>query len=338
MKVFKQSVGIDVSKDTIACCFGSCDQSQTEKYSKSTIFSNNEEGFKQLLKWVDTQSSNKEEWYVMEATGVYYESLAYWLLNHGRKVSVFLPSKVSNYTKTLELKTKTDLVDAMVLAKIGLERKLKGWSAPDPIMHKIKGLTREYREYKFKITAAKNQLHARKHAYQCSTNTLRRLKKQIRLMENQVMEIEAELRVLIMNDTLLSDKIEKLESIPGISFITIACILGETNGFALVTNAKQLVSYAGLDVMHKQSGLKTGKSRISKRGNSFIRHALYMPALCSTMHNPDLKVFYNRVNDGKPSKKIGVTAVARKLLILVYTLWKNNTEFVPNYSAQKLAI
>lgn len=332
MKVFKQSVGIDVSKDTIACCFGSCDQNQIEEYSKSKSFQNTEAGFKKLLKWTNGKASMKDVWFVMEATGVYYENLAYWLLERNKKVSVFLPSKVNHYAKTLEIKTKTDLVDAMILAKIGLERKLKGWSAPTPTMHKIKGLTREYREYKIKITAAKNQLHAKTHAYRCANTTLNRLKKQIRLIENQLIEIAAELRVLVMNDTLLGDKIEKLESIPGVSFMTVVCILGETNGFALVTNAKQLVSYAGLDIKHKQSGNKEGKSKISKRGNSFIRHALYMPALCCSKHNPDLKVFYNRINEGKPSKKIGVTAVARKLLTLMYTLWKNNTEYVPNYS------
>ncbi len=332
MKVFKQSVGIDVSKDTIACCLGSCDQNQTEEYSKCKSFQNTVAGFKQLLKWTNEKASLKDVWFVMEATGVYYENLAYWLLERNKKVSVFLPSKVNHYAKTLEIKTKTDLVDAMILAKIGLERKLKGWSVPTPTMHKIKGLTREYREYKVKITAAKNQFHAKTHAYQCASTTLRRLKKQIRLIENQLVEIEAELRVLVMNDMLLGEKIEKIESIPGVSFMTVVCILGETNGFALVTNAKQLVSYAGLDIKHKQSGNKEGKSKISKRGNSFIRHALYMPALCCSKHNPDLRIFYNRINEGKPSKKIGVTAVARKLLTLMYTLWKNNTEYVPNYS------
>lgn len=332
MKVFRQSVGIDVSKDSLSCCIGSCDINQSEHYSKSKSFPNTETGFKSLLKWANEKSIIEDLWFIMEATGVYYENLAYWLLEKNKRVSVFLPSKVNHYTKTLEIKTKTDMVDAMILAKIGLERKLKEWSVPSPIMKQIKGLTREYRECKVKVTMMKNQLHAKTHAYKCSSSTLRRLKRQIRLIENQLVEIEAELRVLVMSDTTLGDKIEKLESIPGVSFITIVCILGETNGFALVTSSKQLVSYAGLDIKHKQSGNKEGKSRISKRGNSFIRHALYMPALCSSKHNPDLKRFYQRINEHKPSKKIGVTAVARKLLVLMYILWKNDMEYIPNYS------
>jgi transposase len=333
MKVLKQSIGIDVSKDTLACCIGCIDDNNEERFSKSRSFKNSPCGFKELQRWIKKLGhSGRDTWYIMEATGVYYEVLAYWLLERGYNVSVLLPSKVSYYTKTLEIKTKTDAVDARVLSKMGLERKMKKWAVPSPIMREVRHLTRELRETKAKLVVAKNQLHAKTHSYSVSNSTLKRLKKQIRLMENQVVEIEAELRVLVMRDTQLSDKIEKLESIPGVSFMTIICILGETNAFALFTSSKQLVSYAGLDIRQKQSGMKTGKSKISKQGNSFIRNALYMPALCSSQHNPDLKNFYNRVNENKPSKKIGVTAVARKLLVLLYTLWKNDTEYIANFS------
>ena len=140
-----------------------------------------------------------------------------------------------------------------------------------------------------------------------------------------------------MSDSSLYDKIAKLNTIPGISFMTIISILAETNAFVLVENAKQLVSYAGLDIQHNQSGLKDGKTRISKKGNSFIRNALYMPALCASRHNPDMKTFYTRLIERKPAKKIGITAVARKLLILMYILWKNNTEFEPVTLKQSIA-
>lgn len=334
MKVLKQSIGVDVSKDTLSCCLGYLDQDRNEFYSKSRIFENSSTGFTQLQKWIKSQPMSCDEiWYVMEATGVYYEHLAYWLLEKGLNVSVLLPNKVNHYAKTLEIKTKTDAVDARILSKLGLERKMKQWAIPTPLMREIRFLTRELRESKAKLVVAKNQLHAKEHSYACSKSTTRRLKKQIRLLESQVVEIEAELRVLAMNDSALSDKIEKLESIPGVSFMTIICILGETNAFALFSSSKQLVSYAGLDIRQKQSGMKVGKSKISKQGNSFIRNALYMPALCSSRHNPNSKTFYSRVNQNKPSKKIGVTAVARKLLVLMYAIWKNDMEFIPNFSA-----
>jgi transposase len=334
MKVLKQSIGVDVSKDTFSCCFGyKEDESGSEHFSKAKSFENSPYGFQEFVSWVNEQCCNADTWYVMEATGVYYENLAYWLLEQGLNVSVIIPSKVNHYAKTLEIKTKTDAVDARILSKFGLERQLKKWSVPTVLMREVRFLTRELRETKAKLVVSKNQLHAKIHAHRASAGTVRRLKRQIKLLESQLLEIESELRVLVTNDTALSEKVEKLESIPGVGFMTAISVLGETNAFALFANSKQLVSYAGLDVRQNQSGKKEGKTKISKQGNSFIRHALYMPALSSTLHNADMKVFYNRVNTDKPSKKVGVTAVARKLLVLMYTLWRNDTEYMSKLKA-----
>lgn len=332
MKIVKECVGIDVSKDFLECCLGSSLENQKQAYGKVKKFKNSPEGFRELLKWVRAQQAAGDVLYVMEATGVYYENLAYWLHENGLKISVVLPNKVNHFAKSHNVKTKTDGVDAKVLARLGLERGLDKWHVPSKAMREIKLLAREYRDLKEKTTAAKNQLHAKKSGYQCPPSIEKRLKKQIRMLENQILEVEAELRVLVMKDNALADQVERLETIPGVSFMTVVCVLGETNAFALVRNAKQLASYCGLDVRHNQSGTKEGKTKISKKGNRYIRNALYMPALCATMHNPHLKIFYNRLNQTKTVKKIAVTAVARKLLILIYTLWKNETEFNPEYA------
>lgn len=331
MKTLKQSIGIDVSKDCIVCCLGSLmEENLSPVFSKTKSFSNDPEGFSQMLSWISPNRCS-ELVFIMEATGIYYENLAYWLDSRDEKVSVLLPNKTKYFAKSLNIKTKTDSVDALLLSRIGLERKHEYWSIPSKLMREIKFLSREYRETKAKLVVIKNQLHAKMHGYGCPVSVEKRLRRQISLLETQLLEIEAELRTTAMSDSSFYDRILKVSTIPGISFMTIICILAETNAFALVKNAKQLASYAGLDVQHNQSGAKEGKTRISKKGNSFIRNALYMPALCATIHNPDMKVFYNRLIERKPAKKIGVTAVARKLLVLIYTLWKNETEFNHNF-------
>lgn len=330
METIRQSIGIDVSKDALVCCIGDLLEDGEQIFSKVKSLPNSFEGFQQLQNWVNEKKC-PDVIFVMEATGVYYENLAYWLANQGRTVSVQLPNKVKHYAKSLNLKTKTDNVDARMISRMGLERKLGVWQMPSKTMREIRFLSRECQEIKAKLVVARNQLHARKHSYGCPASIEKRLNREIRLLETQLLEIEAELRTAAMSDTQLYDKIEKISTIPGVSFMTIISVLGETNGFSLVSNARQLASYAGLDVQHDQSGNKEGKSHISKKGNSFIRHALYMPALCSTRFNPTMKAFYNGIADRKPAKKIAVTAVARKLLILIYTLWKNNTEFDQYY-------
>jgi transposase len=334
MKTLKQSIGIDIAKDSLVCCIGQLNPDEQYSFSKTKTFNNDLQGFDQLMQWI-APSKCSDVVFVMEATGVYYESLAYWLDSKGEKLSVLLPNKVKHYAKSLNLKTKTDGVDAQLISRIGLERKLPLWTLPSKIMREIKFLSREYREDKEKLVVIKNQLHAKEHAHGCPASIIKRLKKQIAFLEAQLLETEAELRVTVMSDTLLNDKVARISTIPGINFMTIISILAETNAFALVENAKQLVSYAGMDIQHNQSGTKEGKTRISKKGNSYIRNALYMPALCASRHNPAMKTFYNRLIEKKPAKKIGITAVARKLLILTYILWKNDTEFELDHPESK---
>jgi len=106
---------------------------------------------------------------------------------------------------------------------------------------------------------------------------------------------------------------------------------GRQCSFELVTNQKQLASYAGLDVVFHDSGIKKGISSISKRGNKFLRKAVFMPALSACKHNHKMKELYLRLVTKGKNKKLALIAVARKLLLLIYTIWKNNTEYIPNY-------
>ena len=99
---------------------------------------------------------------------------------------------------------------------------------------------------------------------------------------------------------------------------------------------RQLTSFAGYDIVEKQSGNTSGKTRISKRGNSHIRRALHMPSFSAVRHDPqNFGVFYNRIYENTGYKMKGYTAVQRKILCLIYTLWKNNEVYIENYEELK---
>ncbi|WP_347156717.1 IS110 family transposase [Pontibacter chitinilyticus] len=116
--------------------------------------------------------------------------------------------------------------------------------------------------------------------------------------------------------------------------MSLAIVLAETQGFTLITNAKQLTSYAGFDVVERESGTSVrGKTRISKKGNGRIWAALYFPALVASRYNAALRTVYQRINFGKESKKVGVVSLQRKLLLLIYSMWKNGTVFQDKPSA-----
>ena len=337
MKTIKQVIGIDVSKDTFHVCLGSIDEAQSIKVLKQSSFTNNEKGFKQLLSWKHKDlEPNLPLCYVMEATGVYYENLAYFLSEKGENLSVLLPNKSKSFARSLDIKTKTDKVDAAMLCPIGLERVLPLWKIPTVLMKQIKGLCREYKSLKASGSRIKARLHAYKHSYKPEKRTISRLKQQLTLLEKQIVMVEKEIRSYISTDEALQKQIDNIQQVKGLSLITIITVIAETNGFASITNAKQLVSYSGLDITMNQSGKLNRRTKISKKGNSHIRSALYLPAMSAVRYNIRLKQFYETIMQKHTCGKVGIVAVARKMLILIYTLWKKDTIYDPMLNVQKM--
>ena len=337
MDIIKQVVGTDVSKDTLAVRYGTVDEQQNQQITESVTFTNNLKGFRELISFAKKKRGQLKAplYFVMEATGVYYENLAYFLNAKHQKVIVILPNKTKNYSKTLNIKSKTDPLDARMITQFGLERQMQLWSVPSPLMKAIKALTREYNTKKDLIVQIKNQLHAKEYSHMPLKESLKRSQASLSFFEKQIKEIEKEIKELVKQDDDLNDRINKIDKIEGVGFMTIVSIIAETNGFALIENAKQLASYAGLDVVYNESGLKKHKTTISKKGNKHLRKAVYMPALSAVKHNPQLKQLYIRLVIKKGIKKVALIAVARKLLILIYIIFKKNVDYVPNYNLAK---
>ncbi len=331
-KVLKQAFGIDVSKLTfVVNCSVLFDDFSIETLSKRT-FKNTLADIQNFIKWAKILHIEQiTPVFVLEATGVYFENLAYKMTDCSFQVAVLLPNKASAFISSHNIKSKTDNIDAAILAKMGLERKLALWNAQDPVLRELKVLAREREQLQKEKTKALNQLHAYACAYEINKKTISRTKKRIKFFDSMIQDIEKNIEELVKQHHVLDEKLQKITTIPGIGITTAVIIIAETNGFSLIRNSKQLVSYSGLDVQIKQSGTSLNKkTRISKKGNSHIRKALYMPALAAS-RNKNMKVFYERVNQNKPSKKIGVIALEQKLLKLIYSLWKSGQKYDPNY-------
>jgi transposase len=171
-------------------------------------------------------------------------------------------------------------------------------------------------------TSVANQLHAYRHQGKPNKDSINRSQKHIDFINKQVKQIEKEITNFVNQDEKLKTKIGYLESIPGVGLVTAAVIVVETNGFAAFESIKQLTSYAGLDVRIQESGKWKGKSKISKRGNSHIRKALYMPSISKKTHDLKSKQFFERIKEKKGIGMIAIVAVERKLLGLMFSLWK----------------
>jgi transposase len=332
-KIVRQVVGIDVAQKELVVSLGRMYDDWTPELYASATFSNNKKGFAALIKWVKKMTVNTVPVrFVMEATGVYHESLAYFLEEIGYEVSIVLPNKISNYFRTLDVKTITDKTAAEGIARFGLERKLEKWRKPKKVFKSLKQLTRERDQLMDQRTMAKNQLHAEQAEAFPNPDSMSRANARIRFFSKQITEIMKEIAALVKQDPQVNNSIEMICTIPGVGRLTAATVLAETNGFDLIRNKRQLTSYAGLDVKEKQSGTSIkGKPRISKRGNRHLRKSMHMPSLAAIRHEPKFKAVFARLVAKHGIKMKATVAVQRRLLEMIYTIHKSNTPYKKDY-------
>ena len=264
---------------------------------------------------------------MLEATGVYYEQLAWHLFEQQAQLSVVLPSQAKHYFKSVGLKSKNDKIDAKGLSRMGAEQALDRWQPLSADFYALRTLSRETERLHQGKTALNNQRHALQHARIESKSSIRRIEQHVKLIDKQLVAIEKEIEKIVSQNPELKQKIDKIIQVKGLGLMSIVTVLSECNGFALINNQKQLVSYAGYDVVENQSGKRQGKTRISKKGNSHIRRILHMPAFNVVKYEPRFARLYNRLIANGKTKMQAYVAVQKKLLVLIYTLWKKDEAF-----------
>jgi len=333
VKVIKQNVGVDVSKDDFKVCFYHLDENGRKFIKGSRAFKNTLAGFMAFMKWIEKKRiADLSVRITVEATGVYHENLVYFLDDNSYYVSVILANQSKAYAKSLNLKTKTDEVDAKMLGQMGIERDLIQWQRASAKMRTLKQLTRDRVTLLNEKTALTNRLHALNISFESNKKVIERLNQRIKLINQQIKEVGKEIEQTVETDEVLKEKIGNVTIAKGLALITVATVVAETNGFELFTSRGQLISYAGYDVIERESGTSVkGKTRISKKGNKHIRRALHFPAITIVKHEPHFKQIFERVVEKSGIKMKGYVAVQRKILILIYTLFKNNTPYDPNY-------
>jgi transposase len=143
--IIKEQVGIDIAKDDFKACYAVkySDGHITVRGSRS--FANRQQGFTAFQAWVVAKGlMTGAVYFTMEATDMYHEALAYFLhWQDGFKVSVVLPNHAKRYGQSLGERSKTDKIDARILAQMGLERKLRLWNPISSKFFYIRQLTRE---------------------------------------------------------------------------------------------------------------------------------------------------------------------------------------------------
>ena len=302
----------------------------------STKVANKPPGFEVLFKWIEKhRKQDLPIRYVMEATGVYHEQIAWNLYQRDQSVCIILPSKAKHYLKSLGHKSKNDPIDALGLARMGLEQQLSQWQPLSKNIYGLRLLTRQHQRLQELKNQCQNQQHALQHSQFTDLLVTKQLTKLMAVYEQQIQVLIKAIDDLVNQDALLKQRVEKLTAIKGLGLLSVATLIAETNGFEGFANQRQLVSYAGYDVVENQSGKRVGKTRISKKGNSHIRRMLHLPAFNAVRYGePACQALFERVYSRSGIKMKAYVAVQKKLLLLVYTLWKSEAAYDPLYFSQ----
>jgi transposase len=329
----KYSVGLDVSSKKINACMSIIDEKQKVAVKSSCVIANTLKGFESLKDWIGKHKKEDIPVVVcMEATGIYHENCAYYLFEKGFDVSIILPNKAKKYLEAIGLKSKNDTIDAKGLAQMGAEQCLDFWQPMGTFFYQLRLLTRQHQNVTELKTVLKNQLDALGFAMHQSEEVNQQLKQTLTLFETQIKELDKVIKSHIKSDEKVQQKVNNILLMKGLGVLTIATVLAETNGFELFNNYKQLVSYAGYDVIEAQSGTRVGKTKISKRGNSRIRRAMHMPSLvviqCQVKPFKDL---WERTYAKHGIKMKSYVAVQKKLLVMIYHLWNKNEAYNAQY-------
>ena len=215
---------------------------------------------------------------------------------------------------------------------MGAERCLRTWKPLAKYFYELRLYTRQHQNLQEQKTVINNQLKSLECGMYINKKIVKQLKRLICVFEKQLIELDKLIKDHIKSNEDIQIKANNICKIKGIGVLTFATLIAETNGFELFENSKQLVSYAGFDVVENQSGSTFGRTKISKKGNSRIRRALFMPAftVITYKQKPFIDLF-ERTLEKHNIKMKSYVAVQKKILTIVYSLWKKNEMYDTNY-------
>jgi transposase len=289
------------------------------------VFDNTESGFAALLTWLDEAAGDLHA--CMEATGGLGDDLALFLHARGVTVSIVNPLLIKAYGQCEMVRTKTDKVDAGIIARYCRSQTPAAWTPPSPQLRELRALVRRCAALK----DLRVQELQRRAQGTSSTAVAESLTRTLAWLDREIASVTAEVRVLLQDDEALRQDRDLLLSIPGLGQQAVAVLLAEIADFRAFGHNKQITAFVGLNPQDHQSGTSVrGRSRISKIGNARLRAVLYMCALSARRHNPVLKAFADRLQEAGKKPKVILVAVARKLLVIAYGVMKTRKAFQTN--------
>ena len=318
------SVGIDVSYRKVDVSLSSATGGKAQSFSAENTSAGHQRLVARLLRY------RRPVRVCVEATGVYGFDLALTLAStENIAVMVVNPRRARRFAEVMGLRSKTDRIDAYCLLQFCTRIEFEPWEPPLKHAIELRTITRRLNTVIDLRTQEKNRLHAAN-----VTRELGVIREDIERLIEQLSEsidrLEAAAVKLINEHVSLREDFERLCSIPGIAQRSAVKLLGELVTMPSGLSARRATAYTGLDPRIFKSGSSVvKKTPISKRGNRYLRSALYMPAHNAIRLDPALKAHYDRLLDRGKTKMQAKVAIMRRILVIIQAIRRDKTYYRP---------
>jgi transposase len=317
-------LGIDIAQASFAAAL----RFDSQRVLKAE-FPNHVGGFRKLKRWLQQHGVGPVV-AGLESTNTYAEALAHWLYGEGHRVYLLNPERVACYARSVGVRNKTDSADAVVIAAFVAEHAGTPWQPPTPEQKTLRDLTRA----RAQIVAMQTQLRCQlKTATPAAAAHLQPL---LQTLTAQLVKLGRDLTGHLRAHPQLHEQVQRLTTMKGVGLVTAATTVAELPPITAQSDPRSLCAWAGLTPRRRQSGKLELPSHLSRKGNSYLRRALFMPALVAKRYNPLLKTFAQKLADKGKSPGAILGAISHKMLRILVGLLRTKTNFDPNWSPKKI--
>ena len=316
------SIGLDVSKETVSVFIP---VNKLDYEIQNTV-----DGLNKLISKL--KKLYKKEYnnlvFVYEPTGSYSELLKKICSKKSIKTFAINPKRSHNFAKASGNRNKTDIDDARLLSSAIVLAKDEEIVIPtiNPFVEDIKELMSYYKFVVKQRVMSNNHLESIE-VKDGNNYVISSLKDEIKLLKDKENNIILSIKNIIDGDKKLSDSFDNIKSIVGIGGLGAIVLLHLFLKYP-DANKKQLISLVGLDPTRFDSGSSIHKiSKISKAGAKIYRGVLFMGTMTAIRHNPEMKIFFDRLKENGKHTTQAQIAVMRKMIIIAHSLYKNNVKY-----------
>ncbi len=317
--------GIDVAKERLDCA--AVVQGRERPIGQKS-FPNTPDGIERAIAWVMKISKAEilEVHAILEPTAAYHELAARLLAAKGIMVSLVNPAQIRSFARGMAVLSKTDRIDAVLLARYGCLAQPKAWIPPAALLVELQALLARLDDLEGDLRREQNRYEqacvrggssAIKRSF---ITSIKVLKAQCKLLQQAIAEHFA------VHEDLQAD-LKRLRTIPAVGPKTAMRMLALLRSHSFET-ARQAAAFLGLIPIERQSGRSVrGRPRLSKAGNSRLRAALYMAAVVATKVNPDIKAQQQRLLARGKVKMSTLGAAMRKLVHICFGVLKSGDDY-----------